>query len=283
METVIGLGSAGCNIADEFSKYPQYKIYKLDVGVSGKNCYYLPKYHTPEEYEAHIGDLTKVFSGIEGDILFVVGGSGNVSGGALRMLEQLSHCTINVLYIQPKISLLGEKRQQQERLVYYVLQEYARSGLFEKLYLISNSHLEEVIGGVPVMGYYDKLNEMIVSTMHMINVFHHSTPVVGSVSNPHEVAKISTFGVSSLENEQKLFFPLDNPREIEYYYGINEQKLKTDTTLLKTITEQIKNQETKASYGIYSTNYSDDYVYCVVHSSQIQYRETEKKSLHLSV
>ena len=25
MDAVIGLGSAGCNIADHFSKYPQYK------------------------------------------------------------------------------------------------------------------------------------------------------------------------------------------------------------------------------------------------------------------
>ena len=27
METVIGLGSAGCNIADCFGQYPQYKVY----------------------------------------------------------------------------------------------------------------------------------------------------------------------------------------------------------------------------------------------------------------
>jgi cell division GTPase FtsZ len=28
---VIGLGQAGCNIADMLSEYPQYKIYKIDV------------------------------------------------------------------------------------------------------------------------------------------------------------------------------------------------------------------------------------------------------------
>ena len=279
METVIGLGSAGCNIADEFSKYPQYKIYKLDVGVSGKNCYYLPKYHTPEEYEAHIGDLTKVFSGIEGDILFVVGGSGNVSGGALRMLEQLSHCTINVLYIQPKISLLGEKRQQQERLVYYVLQEYARSGLFEKLYLISNSHLEEVIGGVPVMGYYDKLNEMIVSTMHMINVYNHIDSVTDTFSEPYETARISTIGLFDFDTEEnKSFFPLDNVREIRYYYAINKDKLKSEGDLFKRIKKQIKDNatdQTKVSYGIFATNYERDFAYTLSYSASIQKGEID--------
>jgi hypothetical protein len=283
METIIGLGSAGCNIADQFAKYPQYKIFKLDVGISGKNCYYLPEYETPEEYEASIGDLRNVFNDIEGDILFVVAGSGNVTGGLLRILEQLKHCTVSVLYIQPNLSLLGETQQKQERLVYYVLQEYARSGLFERLYLVSNCQLEEIIGGVPVVGYYDKLNELIVGTIHMVNVFNHTSSVVGNLSKPHTIARISTFGISNLENEKKVFFLLDNPRQIEYYYGINERKLETDTMLHKKITQQIENQEVKTSYGIYSTNYDDDYVYCVIHSSHIQYRETEKKSLHMSV
>ncbi len=30
---IIGLGEAGCNIAECFRKYPQYNIYKIDVGA----------------------------------------------------------------------------------------------------------------------------------------------------------------------------------------------------------------------------------------------------------
>ena len=33
MDAIIGLGSAGCRIADKFSQYPQYEIYKMDVGL----------------------------------------------------------------------------------------------------------------------------------------------------------------------------------------------------------------------------------------------------------
>ena len=43
MDTIIGLGSAGCNIADRFSTYKQYEIYKIDVGLKGlkKNGIYV--------------------------------------------------------------------------------------------------------------------------------------------------------------------------------------------------------------------------------------------------
>lgn len=281
METIIGLGSAGCNIADKFSKHSQYKIIKFDVDLYGENCYFLPRFETPEEYEGHLSDYTSVFDKIDTDILFILGGSGNVSGGALRLLEQIGPHQPSVLYIQPNIALLGEKKRQQERLVYYVLQEYARSGLIKRLYLVSNTCLEEILGGVAVVGYYDRLNELIVSTIHMINVFDHSDFVVGSFSEPHEIARISTFGISSLKNEQKMFFLLDNVREMVYYYGINEERLKTDTELFKMITDNIENQDIKTSYGIYSTKYDEDYVYCVAHSSLIQLRETEKKALQL--
>ena len=34
MDTIIGLGKAGCNIVDKFAKYSQYITYKLDVGLT---------------------------------------------------------------------------------------------------------------------------------------------------------------------------------------------------------------------------------------------------------
>ena len=282
METIIGLGSAGCNIADCFAKYPQYEIYKLDAGIYGKDCYFLPEYDTPEEYEAHIGDLTNVFGEISGDILFVVGGSGNVSGGALRALEQLRHCTINVLYIEPDVALLSGARVLQERTTYYVLQEYARSGLFERLFLVSNPQLEKILGEVPIIGYNDKLNELLVSAIHMINVYNNNEPVVKNFSDFKEHTRISTIGITNLENEKKLFFSLDGIREMRYYYAINRDKLETDGTLMRKITENVKNEsDIDVSYGIYATDYADDYVYCVANASMIQYRENEKKALQI--
>jgi len=282
METIIGLGSAGCNIADCFAQYPQYDVYKFDVGISGKNCYYLPKYDTPEEYEAHIGDLTNILSKIEGDVLFVLGGSGNISGGALRILEQLRHCSINILYVEPDIGMLSGKKKLQERITYYIFQEYARSGLFDRVFLVSNPLLEEILGSVPIMGYNARLNQLIVSTFHMINVYNNNEPIVKNFSDFKEQTRISTIGISNLENEKKLFFPLDNVREMRYYYAINKGKLETDGTLMRKITENVKNEaDIDVSYGIYATDYADDYVYCVANASIIQYRQNEKNTLQI--
>ena len=36
---IIGLGRAGCAIADCFSKFPQYEVYKFDVDIEGENCF----------------------------------------------------------------------------------------------------------------------------------------------------------------------------------------------------------------------------------------------------
>ena len=64
MDTVIGLGNAGCQIAEKLSNYPQYKIYKLDVGLTKKKGNYpLPELSTPEEYDALELKLGNFFKG----------------------------------------------------------------------------------------------------------------------------------------------------------------------------------------------------------------------------
>ena len=71
-----------------------------------------------------------------------------------------------------------------------------------------------------------------------------------------------------------MFFNVDIPRDKRYYYGVPENTLQTDGTLLKKITEQLKSlkqyDKMKVSYGIYSTNYEDIYIYGLLRSSVIQ-------------
>ena len=78
--------------------------------------------------------------------------------------------------------------------------------------------------------------------------------------------------------DSKLFFSLDRIREMRYYYAINKEKLKSDGSLSKKIKNQVKehsSEDTSVSYGIYSTDYNQDYVYALGHSSSIQKREQE--------
>ena len=125
------------------------------------------------------------------------------------------------------------------------------------------------------MGYYDKLNEVIAYTMHMINVFKNTPPVMNTFSEPVDFVRISTIGAIDDEQEKEnLFFPLDNIRERVYYHGVPDSLLKNDGGLLKSITEQAKNSseggKIKTSFGIFPTEYEQRYCFTEVHTSFIQ-------------
>ena len=46
---IIGLGKAGCAIAEGFSKYPQYKTFYIDLDRRGENNYTIEKQQGPEK------------------------------------------------------------------------------------------------------------------------------------------------------------------------------------------------------------------------------------------
>ena len=201
-----------------------------------------------------------------------------ISGGILRLLEQLQKNQLTVVYIQPDLTFASEVQQTQERIVRNVLQEYARSGLLERLYLVDNTCIEEGIGEVPILGYYDVLNQAVANTLHMINVFAHSEPVIGNFVRPAQISRIATLGILDIEKgEEKWFYDLTGVRDVIYYYGINEEDLKEDGTLFRTINDYVKAQTDESlnvSYGVFKTNYEQRYCYCIKYSSMVQsYKE----------
>jgi hypothetical protein len=273
---VVALGQAGCNIADMLSQYPQYKAYKIDAGLEGKRCYDVKPQKGPEEYEKNVPSMKTFFRGIKGETLFIVGGSGHISAMCLRIMEQIKDkCELSVLYIRPDTSLLSKNKSLHENATFNVLQQFARSGLLKMLYLVSNTNLENILGEVPIIGYNSKINELLVSTIHMINVFKNSDPVMGKIEDPAEASRIATFGISDIEgSEEKSFFSLDRTKEKCYIYSINEERLKTEGDLRKKIVSNVKAQaeteDLKVSFGVFPTNYEQDYCYILNYTSIIQ-------------
>jgi len=274
MDILIGLGSVGYKLAKAFSKHPQYKIITIDHEPSATIC--IPKEDHPEEYESGFPNIGDQLGDVEGQILFIVAGSSIISGAALRVLEQLhGKGDISILYIHPDVATLSDTRKLQTNLVFGALQQYARSGVFKQFYAIDNQQVDKILGGAPIMGYYDSLNEIIVATIHMINIFNHTEPVVGTLSSPKDSCRISTFGILNPETgEESPFFSLDNAKEKRYYYAIPETELKTDKTLMSKIMSQVKDtpqeKDVRVSYGVFSTQYSDKYAYFIESTSEIQ-------------
>lgn len=272
---VIGLGDAGCNIADSFAQYPQYKIFKINVDIEGKGCYNIPILETAEEYESY--DYPKIrsfFKGAKGETLFIIGGSGKVSCGSLRILESIKRLPISLLYIQPDLEMLDDTQKMQEKLVRNVIQEYTRSGIFEKVCLVSNTCLDKIVGGAPVIGYFDTLNELLVPSLHMVNFFSNNKAVSGGIPKAKNTHRIYTVGIfDTQKNEEKMFFSLDKSRNKCYIYGVNEEKLKTDKKLMNKIKKQIeskKEENLDISYAIYPTDYEYDVGYVIERTPIIQ-------------
>jgi hypothetical protein len=212
------------------------------------------------------------FSKATDDILFVLSGSGMISGASLQILKNLKDKNVSILYIKPDLEFLGHTNIMQERVVRNVLQEYTRSGLFNRIFLVDNKKVEEILGEVPIIGYYDKLNDLIVSTFHMVNVYNHQEAIHATPFDTAETTRISTLGILNVdEGKEKLFFSLDNIREKCYYYAINSKVLETDGKLLRTLTDNInKNigKEVRAGFQVYSTSYEQNYGYLVVNTEK---------------
>tara|TARA_R110002012_G_scaffold153003_1_gene312949 strand:- start:483 stop:1349 length:867 start_codon:yes stop_codon:yes gene_type:complete len=278
---VVGLGKAGCRIAKAFSKFPQYATYGIDTHEDAQITIRAKKNH--EDYDTNFPNLKRKLKFSDEDVLVVVAGAAMISGGTLRLLEQLKNNRLSVLYIESDLSIMSETQKKQERIVGNVLQEYARSGILENLILISNPALEKSIGDMSIIGYYDTLNQAIVNTLHMINVFKHTDPVIGNFIRPAEISRLCTLGIVDMENDderkhqEKWFYPLTGVRDVVYYYGIGEDDLKNDGTLFRKINNFVKSRvedSLNVSYGVFKTTYEQKYCYCIRYSSMVQsYKE----------
>ena len=123
METIIGLGKAGCAVAENFNQYEQYDVYKMDVGLKRTpRTYGLKSATTPEKHEEQLGSLKRFFKDVKGEVLFVLGGCGSVAGASLRILEQIKNCSLHILYIYSDPELLGETARMQQRVTFNVFQ-----------------------------------------------------------------------------------------------------------------------------------------------------------------
>ena len=278
MQTVIGLGKAGCAIADYLSQYPQYQIKKIDVGLEKtKATFGLKRQDSPELYEKSNmpKGINNFLEGVMPETLFITS-CGAVSGASLKILQKIHKKTkIQLMYILPQEDDLVGQKLLQNRLLFGVFQEYARSALFDRVFLIDNSKLSDIMGPVPIMKFWDSMNNVLATTYHMLNVFKNTQPVMTTQTKRINTARVSTFGLLDSENNQeKMFFELDIPREKSYYYGVPKKQLEEDPNLMEVIRKNLKcnveHEKMKTTYSVHSTDYNELIAYCEKSSTLIQ-------------
>ena len=260
---IFSLGKAAHNIADKFSKYPQYKTHKIIVEEQDH----------PEKYEEKTNH-TPIDVGDDIEIDFFISGDEIICAASLKILEQYKDCNIKIYYIKPNQKFLTDLQKTTDRIVYNVLQEYTRSKRFDSMYIITYEDVVRMVGKIPIIGYYDKLNTVIADTIHMINFLDHNDPVLGNELESLPTYCINTIGIMDVDNgNESLFFNLDECREKRYYYCINDKQLQTDGDLFDKITNQMEDKTkefVKNSFGVYSTSFDKNYCYIVKKSPHIQ-------------
>ena len=276
MISIIGIGNAASQIVEKFKAIKNYKVYQLNDKVERSTKYKrkLKSFDNPEDYENNIPDLTKFFSQVNDRAQVFIVGSSMSSNYSLGVLEQLKDKNIEVFYIKPDAELLTGVPKLMDKVVFSILQQYARSGLLKSLTVISNELLENHLGSVPIKKYYDTLNDSIFSTIHYLNFFEHNEPEIGMVAKPLDICRIRTIGLLNMKNlKEKWLFELDMDRDICYYMCINKEKLETDGELHKRLVDLLKqkprNAFRKISYAIYETDY-DDFGFCVALTNVVQ-------------
>ncbi len=280
MKNILGVGTCGTNVVKQLSEYPQYTSFYISnrEKKTTKYKFSLPFLQSPEEYEnMDMSSLHRWASKIKKNCTVFLTGANDSTAITLRLLEKLHEAgvRISIVYFLPEIEVLSENKFLHERSCRGILQQFARSGLFEKMTMVSNLDLEILAGPTNVYEYHNQINRVFTSSYYMVDIFKNSAPITSTFKSQKESCRITTLGLGSIsqEEEDKLFFPLENPVEIVYYYCINEEKLRTEENLFRQIANKVKSKITenvKASFGIFPTKYEEDYVYTEYYTPKVQ-------------
>jgi len=269
---IVGLGQAGCQIAKSFENYEQYKVFCIDVENKGYPTFLsVEAQKSHEDYEKKYKKLN--LNKCKGETTLILSGSGKISGCVLRLLEQLQKLPIKIIYIKSDEHAASELTKTRDKIVLGVLQEYARSNMLEKIYLISNKSVESVVGDVTIKNYWNEINHIISNTYHMINVFEKTEPLLVNHSSTKETVRVGTFGVVNFKTgKERIFYDLQFPRIKNYFYGINKETMDNKKILnkIRNFVDSKKEDKLDVGFSIYPTDYDDNYVYSIHYASYIQ-------------
>jgi len=266
---VIGLGTAGANIAREFEKWSQYRVITLEAGKE------IPLQQSVEDYETNTPDFSELFGDIDEEVWFIVAGSATVAACSLAILEQIKDKVINVVHLSADPMFMTTTAKLKEKVCLGVLQQYARCGLFKAIYLASNKSILEMLDNVPFSEANKKINETLSSMIHYFNIYENTEPLMGSNMEPNTISRIRTFAMVDLEkSSKKTFFSLDNITETCYIYNINETETSNDKKIQKIKTMmQAKEKSCKTSFAMYTTEFEQSFCHAIQMTHYIQQEE----------
>jgi len=271
---VVALGGEACKLAATFGTYPQYDIFYCKEGHDQADGLDLPSMTKVEEAESTAINFETLKQINKEPVLFVLNGGEEESVYALRILEQIKDRPITILYIKPNLNLLNAQRKKIERMVFGVLQEYTRSGLFEKIYLVDYKQMEAIIGDVPILGHSQIISKTIVDAVHLLNYLHYTDKIIDKLLSPNPINRICTIGLFNIETgEEEKFFDLQEIREKQIFYLLTNHDLTTNKNLMSLInqhTDRLKMEAETVSFAVAESYHENSYACTVSYTNLVQ-------------
>ena len=283
MDSILSIGEASGNLAHKIieSANDQHRpsLYKFSETKKGRNTFCLGAVrdmeHAEERAISQSRKIKKFLSDSGPNVLFVLVGSTDISGASLSILEHLKERNVHILYVQPDLELLDGPKRKKEKVTFQILQEMTRSGLFERMFIVNNNNMHNIVLDVPAALFWEKINEGISQMFRLVTHYSSGDAILGSKKALTDAEKISTFGVVNFDSlDESLVFDMSEITSKEYYYVVNKELLEKDGSLVRQISDSIK-QKIKSggvgiSYSIFSSDFEGTQVYCRVTTDRVQ-------------
>jgi hypothetical protein len=284
----IGIGNIGQQIVSNLHQYGVYELHSVlspqDKQVNNVNPHVIDLKSMKGKLEHELYDdwfenndldLPKKYD----ECVIFVSGKSDISGATLRIANKYKD-NLTIVYTHPDRTFLSEYEKMQEKVTFYVLQEYARSGLLKDLLLFDMKSIEAFMGNLSIKNYFNQINKFIADQFHSWMWCNNNEPILSVSPNFTPHAKIGTLGVIGNNGENIVFFPLKNHEDgvpyqtdVRYYYMIGDTKLEEDKNLLTTIKDDIVSKTKKfntVGYGIYEVEDDAEATLIFTTTSKIQ-------------
>lgn len=266
MSVLIGLGKAGCEVVNNFSD--SHKKITIDAGSE------LPEFNSPEHYEEKLTDYAHLLDFEGEECYFFVCGAGKVSAASLRLLELIQSKKINLVYIYPEEIMLSPTQKKLNRVAFNVFQQYARSGLLNSMYIVSNEQICSFLPYYSIDSMYNHINSAIVNVFESVIFYLNESPILGAHHEPRETSRIRTVEYGEFkENKKNMYFLLDNITETCYINIVNNEDMKNNRELLDLLKNKIKEDSESnidSSFVVFRSEYEHSFYYAIRFTHYLQ-------------
>lgn len=210
---------------------------------------------SPESIETHFVENPIQLPADYSDALNAVFVAGNaINFGALAALEPFKEKKISVSYIIPDMSLESEASRKNHEIVFGILQQYARSGKFQRFVIFDVRNVEQMLDNLTFGNYNELVFDTIAYSMVVFDSL--SGEKFTTKKEVDDAARLETLGFFDLRTGvKKLCFNLQDTCEMNFNFLVKEEQINS-SNFHKEVKLRMKLESTdkrNVSFSIYVT------------------------------